>query len=236
MLRGFSAFSELTEEEFKEDLSEQDMALIQASIDNEHWNTTIQSIVDYTKASMNSAITNLAVRKFIEAGVPGVRTGVMASRAAIIQLMNDYPCLRHEDPQIALVKVLYMQWYKRQKQESRASSRASNRPTSRPSSRASNRSNVSVSKDNALKSEFAAFKKWHAVQALRSQPLRVDTGTSTTEEEEQVEELSEGHEEEEEEDGVLTERNIHSWGAQEEEEPPKKPPRKSEQKKALKRK
>ena len=240
MLRGFSAFADLTEEEFNDVLLEQDMELIRASIDNEMWNTTLQSICDYTVSSMKSAITNSVVPKLIEAGVPGVRTGVMASRAVIVQLMNDYPCLRHDDPQTALVKVIYMQWYKRQKQQqSRASSRASSRPTSRPSSRASYRSNVSVSKDNALKREFMAFKKWKA-----SQTKHTEIGvTVPDEEEEQVEEFSEGHEEEEkgeegpgwnsdEEGGVITGQNLDRWT----EEQQKKQQQKAVQKKAPKRK
>ena len=134
-MNGLPAFQDLQEDDF-EDLLPEEKNLIQCGAHNEMYAEAFQRIVGYNLGAMKASITTRVIKKLIEAGIGGVTTSVTAARAAVVQLLNEQPYLRDEEPQRALLKIMYFQWQQRQ-QRSRSSSRASSRAPSRSSNRSS---------------------------------------------------------------------------------------------------
>ena len=157
-MNGLPAFQDLQEDDF-EDLLPEEKNLIQCGAHNEMYAEAFQRIVGYNLGAMKASITTRVIKKLIEAGIGGVTTSVTAARAAVIQLLNEQPYLRDEEPQRALLKIMYFQWQQRQ-QRSRSSSRASSRAPSRASNRSSAPKMTEVEEEDSEEIEFKKFMAW----------------------------------------------------------------------------
>ena len=162
---GLPAFSDLTEDDFDELLAEE-KSLIQSASQDAMWVEVITRICEYRIGTMKACITTKAVKRLIEAGLAGVTTQVTTAKAVIIQMLNDQPYLRDEDPQRALLKIIYYQWFTQEQRKHRTDSRAS----SRPSSRASTRTVKAESEEEAAaREEFKMFMEWKKMQSQKSE-------------------------------------------------------------------
>ena len=159
-MNGLPAFQDLQEDDF-EDLLPEEKNLIQCGAHNEMYAEAFQRIVGYNLGAMKASITTRVIKKLIEAGIGGVTTSVTAARAAVVQLLNEQPYLRDEEPQRALLKIMYFQWQQRQ-QRSRSSSRASSRAPSRASNRSSTPMMTEVEEEDIDEKEFKKlFAAWN---------------------------------------------------------------------------
>ena len=97
-----------TKENFlKAGLTEADLALIDLEAQDESYTDALNSIANYKITPVKTAINAQVVKLLKEKGVDCGGGTVASAKETLSALFAEHPSLRHEDPGLALLKIVY---------------------------------------------------------------------------------------------------------------------------------